>query len=86
MSSGDIHSGVPITVERFVWLATEAETPRSHSLMPPPLALLSSTLPALMSRCRICRSSCRWCSPLTMAAETTAISSSVSGARVTRRT
>jgi len=53
MSSGDIHSGVPMTVERFVWLEMEADTPRSHSLMPPPPARVISTLPALMSRWRM---------------------------------
>eukprot|EP00964_Phaeocystis_antarctica_P098724 scaffold64703_cov63-Phaeocystis_antarctica.AAC.1 len=44
MSSGDIHSGVPMTVERFVCDATEADTPRSQSLTPPP----SEDLPRLV--------------------------------------
>ena len=59
MSSGDIHSGVPMTVDRFVCDATEADTPKSQSFTPPPSAVESRMFPALMSRCRICRVPCK---------------------------
>tara|TARA_B100000524_G_scaffold234878_2_gene125017 strand:+ start:2562 stop:2864 length:303 start_codon:yes stop_codon:yes gene_type:complete len=59
MSSGDIHRGVPMTVERFVWDAIDAETPKSQSLTAPPLAEVRRILPALMSRWRILASVCK---------------------------